>query len=518
MHNYKYITFSGGGAKGAAYPGAYKALKESKVFDNIKCVSGSSAGAMTAALAASGISQEKLYELSETVNFKGLLGEKTHGYGIERNGDPLYELMNKQIKNNILEFFENRSHESKDKGVLDIVRRCRSNEAITFKDLSTLNKLFPETFKDLAVTAVEKETGDFQIFNAQYTPEVDVALAVRASASIPVLLKPVTINNTQYIDGGYFDNLPTDDFQGLPSYSDLIDHDMRAFQEWEEKNKKIQNQTLLFAFGEGKDKDNPVHKALNDKSTKGKKEQLFYSPGIVEKLKRDWLPSILGGTGRNYNYTNTQRKEAGFKKIKNVYQNSTVELKVGDIKTTDFAQAQKQSERLLNQGYLATISHLASKGLVNVDDLAKQRMIMAMINSRGEDAKCVKNELRKHINEMLDFGHTFSMSDFQQHIKKLCENTGWGRCSTTAEFLINGINASKMAGDLKVYLGLNEGSKVTQRSLQRQLAQNNSSSFNTYQTIPGTEKSKYFQPPVLANEDSRKTLSSEQSMTISTTV
>ncbi|WP_155799180.1 patatin-like phospholipase family protein [Rickettsia canadensis] len=40
-----------------------------------------------------------------------------------------------------------------------------------------------------------------------------MALACRASVSIPLVFEPVEINGKQYIDGGYLDNIPTKYFK-----------------------------------------------------------------------------------------------------------------------------------------------------------------------------------------------------------------------------------------------------------------------------------------------------------------
>lgn len=39
----------------------------------------------------------------------------------------------------------------------------------------------PEKFKDLYITAVNKGTGELEIFNADNTPDIEIALACRAS-------------------------------------------------------------------------------------------------------------------------------------------------------------------------------------------------------------------------------------------------------------------------------------------------------------------------------------------------
>lgn len=338
----KYVTFSGGGAKGATYPGAYKALKDSNIFDDIESVAGSSAGAITAAFASSGMTASQLKSVSDTTNFKSLLGSKSHWYGLERTGDPLYQFVSRQLKKNILDFFDQNPYQEKDDErddyISNLLARCLdSRSGITFSDISILHSLYPQTFKELTVTAVEQRTGDFQVFNSKYTPDIDIATAVRASASIPVLLRPVEINGRRYIDGGYFDNLPTDDF-GSP-----------------EIESEIRSQTLVFAFGEGRDeRHNPVHNALHTDN------EVLYRPGKLERLKRNTAPSKLGNVRSAYQ--NTDRKEAGYKKLQAHYKGNTVELKVGDIKTTDFNKAQNKGRELFYEGYFSTKDHLISKG------------------------------------------------------------------------------------------------------------------------------------------------------------
>ena len=53
------ITFSGGGGKGAALPGAVRALEQSGVLKDLKVVTGASVGSMTAALVAAGITAKE---------------------------------------------------------------------------------------------------------------------------------------------------------------------------------------------------------------------------------------------------------------------------------------------------------------------------------------------------------------------------------------------------------------------------------------------------------------------------
>ncbi|QSH40749.1 patatin-like phospholipase family protein [Lentisphaerota bacterium ZTH] len=329
------IVFSGGGAKGAAYPGVYKALKEKGVFDNISEIAGTSAGAITAALCATGISYERFIEISSNMNFKKLLGERT-GL-ISRSGQPLLELLRRTIKANILDFFADLGIVSAD-GIaadLDNYREVRSLfrkilspcYGVTFRDLNLLQTVMPVIFKRLIITALNKTTGQLEVFTQETTPEVDIALACRASAGIPVLLSTTRINGNKYIDGGYVDNHPTEFFRS-----------------------KDKSQTLVFAFGEGSNSVNPVYQALYSEKRK------LYHPGMLEKMKRDWAPSTLSRIAGSHK--NTIHKESGYKKLQTDYALRTVEINAGNIKTTDFDLAQRHFAELLEIGYRSTVNYL----------------------------------------------------------------------------------------------------------------------------------------------------------------
>ncbi|WBH23970.1 hypothetical protein PALA1_04458 [Pseudomonas aeruginosa] len=67
------LVLSGGGAKGAAYPGAMLALEEKGMLDGIRSMSGSSAGGITAALLASGMSPAAFKTLSDKMDLISLL-------------------------------------------------------------------------------------------------------------------------------------------------------------------------------------------------------------------------------------------------------------------------------------------------------------------------------------------------------------------------------------------------------------------------------------------------------------
>lgn len=72
----------------------------------------------------------------------------------------------------------------------------------------------PSTFegfrKELRITAVNVDTGHRVVFGDSGTRDVPVALAVRASAALPILFQPVRIDEQDFIDGGIERNCPVD--------------------------------------------------------------------------------------------------------------------------------------------------------------------------------------------------------------------------------------------------------------------------------------------------------------------
>jgi NTE family protein len=100
---FKCASFSGGGAKGAIYSGAHEALSKGGILKGLEAVAGSSAGSLTAAMIATGISSEKYKQITKDTNLKGLLGE---GFLINKDGKPLLELLRTTIRSNISDFLE----------------------------------------------------------------------------------------------------------------------------------------------------------------------------------------------------------------------------------------------------------------------------------------------------------------------------------------------------------------------------------------------------------------------------
>ena len=246
------LVFSGGGAKGVAYPGAYRALVDAGVHNGVKEVAGSSAGSVPAVMMAVGMTKEMFRERLLGLNFQTLLGSRigslfrTNKEGVvffTKDGKPMIDELRRGIRDSILAFIDEIKGSSPEPDVLAIIERFKQNPEtpFMFRDLAILTRCYPTRFKKLTVTAVKLSNGDLQIFNCDLTPDIEIALASRASCSLPVMLEPVTIRmgdkDEKFIDGGLYDNIPTNYF------------DMDEKKNFLSNQKK--DQTLLFMFAGG---------------------------------------------------------------------------------------------------------------------------------------------------------------------------------------------------------------------------------------------------------------------------
>ena len=189
------LALSGGGVRGAVHIGVLKALEENKLVPDI--LSGTSSGSIVAAL-----------------------------YSIGYNPNEIEEIVRKNVKNIKMEFdlryiFANLrmmllSRDKKIDGFIkgDIFKKminncCIKKGCIKIKD----------TIKPLAIPAVDINTSKIVMFisdkkmftqnsEIELDDDIDLAMAVRASISYPVVFKPCKVKGKRLVDGGIRDNVP----------------------------------------------------------------------------------------------------------------------------------------------------------------------------------------------------------------------------------------------------------------------------------------------------------------------
>ena len=162
------LVLGGGGARGLAHIGVLKVLEQEKV--PVDLVVGTSVGALIGALYTAGLSMDKIERMGE-----------------EAGWDKLTDFSSSTM-----------------------VKLLISDELVSTKKMQDYvgqhigNKKFGELEKDFACVAVDLKTGEQIVLR-----EGNVALAARASATMPGLFQPVEYRHRLLIDGGVLDNTPT---------------------------------------------------------------------------------------------------------------------------------------------------------------------------------------------------------------------------------------------------------------------------------------------------------------------
>jgi NTE family protein len=163
------LVLSGGGARGLAHIGVLKVLEEEKV--PIDMIVGTSVGAMIGALYAAGVPIGKIEKMGENIGWNELTDVSDAS------------IVKMFITDHLL------STEKMERYLNDNIGRRR----------------FDELKIPFACVATDLVTGERIILR-----EGEVAPAARASSTIPGIFDPVEYRHRYLVDGGLFDNIPTD--------------------------------------------------------------------------------------------------------------------------------------------------------------------------------------------------------------------------------------------------------------------------------------------------------------------
>ena len=189
------LVFEGGGTKGSAYAGSVQVLEEHGLLEGVHRIAGTSAGAITATILATGGGSQGLLDSVEHTNFANFIKDRWGIFG--------------EIKRTIDDYG---MYTGRDfvKILKATVGQFSGNSELTFKQLDELVAQDPSKYKFLTVIASNLTKQQSEIFNSETHGDLEIWKAVRASMSIPLIFEPMVINGDYYVDGGLAWNYPID--------------------------------------------------------------------------------------------------------------------------------------------------------------------------------------------------------------------------------------------------------------------------------------------------------------------
>ncbi|MGM9993744.1 MAG: patatin-like phospholipase family protein [Candidatus Avigastranaerophilus sp.] len=175
--------FGGGGIRGICYIGVVKALQELNI--EIDAIAGSSVGAVFSSFYAIGYSPDEIKKIM-------------YEFSLNMFRDININIFSPDISMSKGEIFLDWLREKIERKFYDKNYKKGENKPVTFFDID----------KNLQILTVDLNTNTPYIFSKETTPDVEIAFAIRASASLPGLMKPVNFNDAILVDGDLIKSWP----------------------------------------------------------------------------------------------------------------------------------------------------------------------------------------------------------------------------------------------------------------------------------------------------------------------
>ncbi len=190
------LVLSGGGARGAAHIGVLRVIEEQGI--PIDYIAGTSMGAIIGGLYASGMSLDEIEKQLAGIDWADMLTDS-----------PRRKNLSYRRKREDEEFLVRYSAGFSDGEIKLPQGLLQGQKLLLFLRKLTLPVAKIRRFDDLPIpfraVATDISTGEAVVLG-----QGDLALAMRASASIPSVFSPVELEGRLLVDGGVSDNLPVD--------------------------------------------------------------------------------------------------------------------------------------------------------------------------------------------------------------------------------------------------------------------------------------------------------------------
>jgi NTE family protein len=168
-----FVVFGGGGVKGLAHAGAWKAIDEFGI--RVSEIIGTSIGALVGACIAGGWSPERLAAQASALKRQDIVTMNRWAFLLNGISEPAV---------------------------------FRSDAFVEYLGRVLPVERFDEMSMPVSMNAVHLETGRMDWFGADGRTDVTVAEAVYASCALPLFYPPADIYGELYVDGGVRDALP----------------------------------------------------------------------------------------------------------------------------------------------------------------------------------------------------------------------------------------------------------------------------------------------------------------------
>lgn len=381
--------FEGGGVKGAAFAGAFKAAQDAKInfIGNI----GTSAGSIVAALISAGVKSQEMIEIMNKPfsEFLGKLDTKNIDHKVKYSiSQSLWGNISKiGTINYALGMYSSEEIEIwLDKTLKEVLYKNIKDK----NDIPAGPVLFSHLPKSLVILATNISSGSFKCWSTKTTPYSPVAFAVRCSCTIPFFFQPVEENKTLYVDGGIIANLP------------------------------------LFLSGElGLDNQNPIlcFRLIEDKIDKEK-------PKTGIDLIKLLIPSFLNST------TEVQLNMQKYRQI--------IDIPTGSISSIKFDISKSEIETLVNNGEKAVLAFIENEQkLVTNNDLTSETIRESLLEQTSSLINLSNHDITIFGGDLSWLKETFiSLLDAALRnvkINILCEKN-------TSEKYLDAIKAAKSIG------------------------------------------------------------------------
>lgn len=234
------LVLSGGGAKGLAHIGTLKALEENHI--PIDYITGTSMGGIVGALYAAGYSPGQIEKIALTTDFQDWVSgrfKSDYSFFFQKSGDNASLITAKLAVDTALRI-NFRSN---------LVNDIPLNFAL-LELLSQASAISKDNFDNLFIP-YRCMVSDVFSQTSIVVKNGSLAEAVRATMTVPLIYRPIKLDNKYVFDGGLYNNFPADVMQKefKPDYIIGANVSAKNFKEYPKNgDERLMNRLMLFMF------------------------------------------------------------------------------------------------------------------------------------------------------------------------------------------------------------------------------------------------------------------------------